>query len=247
MLNGKCIIVTGASRGLGRAIALHAARNGARVGINYLRSESEAIRLRDEIGGAGGPEAVLLPFDATREASITDGVERFLKICARLDGLVNNAARNLPGLLPMLDEQEIRAQVESALVGPILCCRAALPAMLARRQGCILNIGSITADRVFRGQSVYAAAKGGIASFTNALAFEYARKGIRVNCLQPGPVDTDMFRQTDALRGEDFASTLPQGCLVDAESVAAMAVLLLSDRTRSMTGSIVNVDGGYAL
>ncbi len=119
--------------------------------------------------------------------------------------------------------------------------------MLSRRQGSILNIGSISAEKVFRGQSVYAAAKGGIVSFSKALAFEYARKGVRVNCLQPGPVETDMFKQTDGLRTDRFMSELPQGCLVDAQSVAAMAVFLLSDGARSITGSVVNVDGGYSL
>jgi NAD(P)-dependent dehydrogenase (short-subunit alcohol dehydrogenase family) len=119
--------------------------------------------------------------------------------------------------------------------------------MLAAHHGAILNIGSITSEKVFRGQSVYAAAKGGLVAFTRALAFEYARKGIRVNALQPGPVETDMFKQTDGFRSDRFLSEMPQGCLVDATSVAGMAVYLLSEKAKSMTGSIVNVDGGYAL
>lgn len=247
MLTGKYVVVTGASRGLGRAIAFNAARSGACVGLNFLRSEAEATSLREEIRGIRAPDPILLQFDATKKESIEDGVERFLKTCPHIDGWVNNAARNMPGLLPMLNETEIRTQIDSALIGPVLCCQAVVPHMLSRRQGSILNIGSITAEKVFRGQSVYAAAKGGIVSFSKALAFEYARKGVRVNCLQPGPVETDMFKQTDGLRTDRFMSELPQGCLVDAQSVAAMAVFLLSDGARSITGSVVNVDGGYSL
>lgn len=247
MLKDKCIIVTGASRGLGRAIALEAAQNGARVGINYLHSESAALQLRDQILALGAPEPILLPFDATRKEAIEQGIGRFLEASPRIDGWVNNAARNLPGLLPMLTVEEIREQLESALAGPILCCQAVLPYMLAEHRGSILNMGSITSEKVFRGQSVYTAAKGGLASFTKALAFEYARKGIRVNCLQPGPVETDMFRQTDGLRSDRFLSEMPQGHLVDVPSVASMAVFLLSDQARSITGSLVNVDGGYSL
>jgi 3-oxoacyl-[acyl-carrier protein] reductase len=247
MLDGKNVIVTGSGRGLGRAIALHAARHGACVGINYLRSEAGAVELRDQIKASGAPESVLLPFDATQKSAIEEGIGCFLRVRPRIDGWVNNAACNLPGLLPMLTESEIRTQIESALLGPVLCCQAIIPHMLGERAGAILNIGSITAEKVFRGQSVYAAAKGGVASLTRALAFEYARKGIRVNCLQPGPADTDMFKQTDGLRSDRFMSDMPQGCLVDAESVAAMAVFLLSDGARSITGSVVNVDGGYSL
>ncbi len=246
-MTGKCLIVTGAARGLGRFIACRAAQNGACVGINYLNSEAEAVQLRDQIMAFGAPEPVLLPFDATQKIAIEQGIARFLEVCPRVDGWVNNAARNLPGLLPMLTEAEIRAQIDSALLGPVLCCQAVIPHMLGARQGSILNIGSVTSEKAFRGQSVYAAAKGGIAAFTRALAVEYARKGIRVNCLQPGPVETDMFRQTDGVRSDKFVSQMPQGELVDAQSVASMAVFLLSDSARSMTGSVVNVDGGYTL
>lgn len=247
MLKGKNVVVTGAGRGLGRAIALCAAGNGARVGLNYFRSEAEAVRLRDEIKASGAPEPVLLPFDASRKPEIEAGLERFLEVSKRVDGWVNNAAVNLPGLLPMLSEEEIRAQLDSALLGPVLCCQSVLPHMLQARSGAIVNIGSIVTEKVFRGQSVYAAAKGGLAAFTRALACEYARKGLRVNCIQPGPVETDMYRQTDGLRGDKFAAEMPQGTLVDAGSVASMTVFLLSDAARSITGSTVNVDGGYSL
>jgi 3-oxoacyl-[acyl-carrier protein] reductase len=247
VLNGKNIVVTGASRGLGRAIALELASSGARIGINYLRSEDEAAKLAAEIKGSGAPEPVLLPFDATRKEQIEAGLDRFLATCPGIDGWVNNAARNLPGLLPMLEEAEIREQLESALVGPIVCCQAVIPRMMAQRRGAILNIGSIVTERVFRGQSVYAAAKGGIAAFTRALAFEYARKGVRVNCLQPGPVDTGMFRQTDGLRGDDFVSRIPTGRMVGEQSVASMAAYLLSDQACDVTGGVINVDGGYSL
>lgn len=247
MLEGKHIVITGASRGIGRSIALEAARHGAVVGINYLRSDREAEELAVEITRTAAHPPVLVQFDATSPDEIDQGIATFLQNAPRIDGWVNNAAENHSGLLPVLDIGEVRRQVESALLGPIFCCRAVVPRMLKNRGGSIVNVGSAVTERLMRGQSVYAAAKGGLLTFTRALACEYGRKRIRVNCVQPGPVATDMLEPSQALAGDEIVRRIPLGRLCDPKEVAAAVVYLLSDRSSGVTGACLNVDGGFAL
>ncbi len=247
MLANKYIVITGASRGIGRAIAREASKNGARIGINYCKSADDAGSLADEIKQAGLFPPLLLQFDASKPAEIEKGVEQFLSAFGRIDGWVNNAAVNLPGLLPVLSEAEIRAQIDSALLGPIFCCRAVIPTMMRNKNGSIVNIGSIVTEKVFRGQSVYAAAKGGLRACTRALACEYGKKGIRVNCVQPGPVETDMLEVTTQLAGNDILRQIPLGKYCTPKDIASLTLFLLSDMSATISGACINIDGGYAL
>ena len=247
MLENKNILITGASRGIGRAIALEAARYGARVGINYYQSKKQAHALAQQIQTAGLASPLLLRFDATRPLEIQEGLESFLNAFGQIDGWVNNAATHNPGLLPVLSEEEIRRQIDSALLGPVFCCRTVIPCMLQNKKGSIVNIGSTVTEKAFRGQAVYASAKGGIVSLTRALAFEYARKGVRVNCVQPGPSETDMLAATINLAGDEILKQIPQGRYCPPQEIAALVVFLLSDSSASITGACINIDGGYTL
>lgn len=247
MLKGKNIIITGASRGIGRTIAFQAAENGARIGINYLNSKDEAEKLSQEVSQFDCPEPVIMQFDATSKNEIEENVTSFIDRYEKIDGWVNNAAVNIPGLLPMLTEEEISEQINSALIGPILCTRSVVPHMMGQRSGSIVNIGSVVSEKVFRGQSVYAAAKGGIRSFTKAIAVEYGRKNVRVNCVQPGPVATDMFEVTRQFAGDDIKKRIPLGDFTSTEEVASVVVFLLSDKSSSITGECINVDGGFTV
>jgi 3-oxoacyl-[acyl-carrier protein] reductase len=247
MLTGKCIMVTGASRGIGRAIALATARAGANVGINYLNSASKAEELDELIRSESLPEPLLLPFDATDAEAIEKGVEQFVTHFGQLDGWVNNAAINVSGLLPTLTESDISDQLTSALVGPILCCRTIIPHLVRNRGGSIVNIGSIVSRKPDRGQSVYAAAKGGLDSFTKALASEYGRKGIRANCILPGMIDTDMMDAAKEMVGNQLVNRIPLARMGSPRDVAGTAVFLLSDDSAYVTGTSVAVDGGYGL
>src|SRR5213592_1381672 len=155
MLEGKKILVTGASRGIGRAIALACARAGAIVGLNYRSSEESARALQKE----NLNRFILLPFDVRDGVAVSAAVAEFRERAGRIDGWVNNAGINLPDLLLSAAPQKIREQIEVNLAGPILCAQAVLPVMLEQHSGVILNISSVAATRPSRGQAVYAATK----------------------------------------------------------------------------------------
>ncbi|MEE9465245.1 MAG: SDR family NAD(P)-dependent oxidoreductase [Candidatus Neomarinimicrobiota bacterium] len=244
MLRGKNILITGAARGIGRAIAVACAREQAFVGLNYKTSEIEAHTLLEEIAVAGG-KARLVPFDVREPENVNQAIETFIQAEGPLDGLVNNAGIFMPGLLVTLRQEDINEQVAVNLLGPINCSKAVLPGMISRRKGTIVNVGSVSAVRPNRGQAVYAATKGALESLTRALAVEYAQKGIRVLCLQPGPIETGMTAGARALGEEEVLSRLPMRRLGKPEEVAESAVFLLSDKAGFITGSTHTVDGGY--
>jgi 3-oxoacyl-[acyl-carrier protein] reductase len=244
MLADRRVVITGASGGLGRAIALACAREGAVVGIGHHRSTEAAAALLAEIE-ALGRRAHLLCFDVTDAAAVTAAAASFAGLEGRIDAWVSAAGLCLPGLLVTEDDARIRAQIDVNLLGPVFAARAALPFMLKQRGGVLLHVGSVAAARPARGQAVYAATKGAVEALTRALAVEYAKKGVRALCLVPGAVDTAMLRGTLALAEEEVTARIPLRRVATPEEVAEAAVFLLSDRARYMTGSTVPVDGGY--
>ncbi len=240
MLQGKSVVVTGASGGIGSAIARRCAAEGARVGVHYHRRREPAESLARELGG------VALGFDVRDVAGIDAGIEAFTVGGARLDFWVNAAGVHSAALLIGADEAALVEQVSVNLLGTILCTRAVLPRFLQQKAGVVLNVSSVSATTPVPGGAAYAASKAGVEAFTRAVALEYGRKGIRAVCVRPGPTETPMLSAALALGGDLAQNRTALRRLGEPSEVASLAVYLLSDQARFITGSVHAVDGGFS-
>jgi len=240
------VLVTGATGTIGSAIARAFVKDGAaRVGVHH-RGPKSAERA-DALCESLGAPAVRVPFDLRNPEEISTGIDSFVRIAGGLDVLVCNAATFEPGLLVSLDAATLADVVAVDLLGPMHCARAALPTMLRQRKGVIIMISSVASVRPNRGQSAYAAAKAGVEGLVRALAVEYARKGVRVVGVRPGPVDSAMMTGAMALAGDEVKARVPMARLVVADEVARAVRSLASDDASAITGTIVDVDCGYVL
>jgi 3-oxoacyl-[acyl-carrier protein] reductase len=235
-LAGKRILVTGASRGIGRAIATACAAEGAFVGIGFHRSRERAEELAT-------PSSTLVEIDVSNPESVQRAIDSF----APLDALVANAGVHVSGLLATANDADLRRLVETNVLGPLTCARAALPHMLAKRGGTLLFVGSVAASRPARGQAAYAATKGSVEALARAICVEYARKGIRAVCLRPGAVDTDMLASTVAMAEAEVTARIPSRRVAKPEEIARLAVALLSDDASYVNGAVIDADGGYGV
>ncbi len=243
MFSGRRIIVTGASRGIGREVAIECAKKGAIVGACYLHSEVEAETLRDLY-----PENIrLLRFDIRDCEATKHAIDRFAEAEGGVEGLVNNAGiGGKPYLLLRGSYERILDIIQVNLVGPIMCTKAVIPHFLKNNGGTIVNISSVSATRPRSGMIPYAASKGGVESFTYAIAKEYGSRGIRANAVRLGPVRTKMINDLsheaqEALLQDTLVKNIP-----GPEGIAGFIVTLLSPEQSSyITGSVLTVDGGF--
>ena len=247
-LAGKVALITGAGRGFGRAIALAFAREGARVAANYLGSQAGAEAVVAEAGRLG-VEAVALRGDVAREDDVKALVAATLERFGRLDVLVNNAGIMVRAPMLAVPAEECRRMFDVNVTGTMLCSRHALPAMIERKGGRIINLSSQLAQRAVGrggGFAAYAATKGAIESLTRALAAEVGAHGITVNAIAPGGIETDMSRDvmTEEYRTRRLAE-LPLHRFGGVDDVAYCAVVLASDEAGYLTGQILHPSGGW--
>lgn len=246
-LEGRAVLVTGASRGIGRAIAIGCAQAGATaVGVGYRASREEAEKTAHAIAEHGA-HAKLLELDVASPKHVDAAIEAFTSDIGHLDALVANAGVVRTGLLASASALDLDEMVRVNVLGPIACARAALPAMLRQKKGVLCFIGSVAASRPARGQAAYAATKASVEALTKALAVEYGRKGIRAVCVRPGAVDTAMLGGVRATADEELHARIPMHRVALPGEIARMVITLLSDDASYVSGAIIDVDGGYAV
>jgi 3-oxoacyl-[acyl-carrier protein] reductase len=242
----RTAIVTGASRGIGRAIARQLAGEGARVVVNYLHAQADAEAVVGEIGDAGG-EACAVQADVSEEAGARQLVRQTAKRFGRIDVLVANAGIVRDQLIGLMTLAQWDAVLQTNLRGPFLCIREVLPFMMRQQAGSIVCLSSIAADRAGRGHGNYVAAKGGLNSMVRSLAVELAPRSVRVNAVSPGVILTDMSDRVRGLAGDEIIGQIPLGRYGDPTDVARAVCFLASDEASYITGEILHVTGGYGL
>jgi 3-oxoacyl-[acyl-carrier protein] reductase len=243
-LQGKVAIVTGASRGIGRATALALAAEGANVVVNYASSSGAADQVVAEIT-AMGAGAIALPADVSKVDQVEALVEKTMEKWGRIDVLVNNAGITRDTLLLRMKPEEWQAVIDLNLTGVFLCTRAVSKIMLKQKSGRIVNITSVAGQMGNPGQANYSAAKAGVIGFTRTVARELASRGITVNAVAPGFIATDM---TADLKAEGILQMIPLSRYGQPEEVAGMiGFLAASPAAAYITGQVFNVDGGMVM
>ncbi|SET83838.1 3-oxoacyl-[acyl-carrier protein] reductase [Salinibacillus kushneri] len=246
MLDGKNALVTGASRGIGRAIALELARNGANVAVNYAGNEQKAKEVVQEIERLGG-KAFPVQANVSNAEDVKGMVKSVIDTFGSLDVLVNNAGITRDNLLMRMKEEDFDEVIDTNLKGVFLTTKAVTRQMMRQKSGRIINIASIVGIAGNPGQANYVAAKAGVIGLTKTTAKELASRNILVNAVAPGYISTDMTDELDDETREMMLSTIPLNRLGNPENVAKVVKFLASDDADYMTGQTLHVDGGMVM
>jgi len=241
-LEGKAALVTGASRGIGRAIAVALAREGAKVAVNYQSNEAKAQEVATEIAGLGGT-CLLLKANLGAPQEARAMVKRAAEEFGRLDILVNNAGITRDKSLRKMTDEDWAEVIQTNLNGVFACTSEAIPIMVGQNYGRIINISSMNGQIGAFGQANYSASKGGIIAFTKTAALEFAKAGITVNCVCPGFTQTDMFARVPDNIQDQIKGRIPLGRFAKPEEIAKAVIFLAADGDY-VTGQQINVNGG---
>lgn len=245
-LEGLCALVTGASRGIGREIALELARQGANVAVNYVGNEAKARETVEEIEKMGR-KAFAVKADVSSADEVSEMVKKTIAEFGRLDILVNNAGITKDNLLMRMKEEEWDAVIDTNLKGVFLCTKAVTRQMMKQRKGRIINIASIVGVSGNAGQANYVAAKAGVIGLTKTTARELASRGITVNAVAPGFISTDMTDQLSEEIKAGMLKQIPLGRFGEPGDVAKMVAFLASDDADYITGQTIHIDGGMVM
>lgn len=246
MVKDKAVLITGASRGIGREIALTFAENKAKVVVNYSGSEEKAQAVVDEIIASGG-EAIKIKADVSDESEVKAMIKETVKTFGRLDVLINNAGITRDNLLMRMSEADFDDVININLKGVFLCTKAVTRQMMKQKSGRIINISSVVGISGNPGQANYVSAKAGVIGLTKSNAKELASRNILVNAVAPGFIATDMTDELTDEQKEQIYDLIPLKKLGSPKNVADAALFLASDHADYITGQTLQVDGGMAM
>ncbi|MBE8949286.1 MAG: 3-oxoacyl-[acyl-carrier-protein] reductase [Quinella sp. 3Q1] len=245
-LSGKVAFVTGASRGIGRAVALRLAADGAKVALNFASNSAKAEAVKAEIEAAGGT-AMLMQGDVAKFEVVAELIKKVVNEWGRLDILINNAGITRDNLLIKMSEDDFDRVISTNLKGVFNCTKAVTRQMMKQRGGRIVNMSSVVGLKGNISQANYAAAKAGIIGFTKSAARELASRGVTVNAVAPGFINTDMTAALSEKVKEVLLQEIPAGRMGTPEDVANAVAFLVSDEAAYITGQVLSVDGGMVM
>lgn len=246
MLKGKCAIVTGASRGIGRAIAKKLASEGVNIVLNYRSNEEKAIEVESELREYG-VDVLRVKADISQFTQVEDLIKQAKEKFNKIDIMVNNAGVNIDKLIIRMKEEDFDNVLDVNLKGVFNCLKSITPVMLKQREGSIINISSVVGLIGNAGQVNYAASKAGVIGMTKSLAKEIGVKGITVNAVAPGFIKTDMTDSLSDSYKEKIEKEIPLRRFGTAEDVADVVCFLASENAKYITGQVIHVDGGMVM
>lgn len=244
--NKKIAVVTGASRGIGRACAIELGKAGYTVVVNYSSNSAAADEVVQIIKDAGS-DAMAIKANVADQKEVQDMMRTVTKTYGQIDVLVNNAGICIDEYLLMIKKETLDKVLDLNIKGYMYCAQAAALKMYSKKSGCIINMSSVSSKMALAGQAVYSATKGAVNSMTQVMAKELAPRGVRVNAIAPGFIDTEMIQQIPEETREQYLKEIPMGRFADPAEVGRLVVALASDACSYMTGQTLVLDGGLSL